>query len=377
MGLGAVGSAAAWRLAAMGHEVIGFDSFDPPHSHGSTHSESRLTRETAWEGAEYIPLVRRANELWHELEAETGESCFIRNGALFLAPGSAHIIAASRASADSARVHYELLDATEVRRRWPHIEASENMTGLFDPGGGVLLPEPILRAEHQLARSMGAMLHVNEAVEQWRVEGDGVHVRTQHGEQRADRLVICTGAWMRDVLEPLGVELKVERTTLHWFASDGEGPTMDAGHSPAHVISEDGLHATVVFPALHGTIKAAGHGTLDYTTPVAIDRTIREEDRAPVTALMHRVFPRNAGAWLRGATCMYTVSPHGQFILDRHPAHPQVIVGSACNGFGFKFSAATGEALASLAVGEPPPVAIEAWGLASAVRPMPASAPSS
>lgn len=377
MGLGAVGSAAAWRLAAMGHEVIGFDSFDPPHSHGSTHAESRLTRETAWEGAEYIPLVRRANELWRELEREIGESIFIRNGGLFLAPESAHIIAASRASAEAAGVRYEFLSPAEVRKRWSHIDAPEGVGGLFDPGAGVLFPEPIVRAEHVLARSMGATLRMQEAIREWRADGDGVHVRTSVGDYRADRLIICTGAWMYEVLRPLGVELRIERTTIHWYATERSGPAMDAHHAPVHVIADDGVKAIVVFPEINGTIKAAAHGTGEYTTPDHLDRAIHEKDSSPVTRMVRRYFPRNAGAWVRGATCMYTISPHGQFILDRHPEHPQVILGSPCTGFGFKFSSATGEALACLAIDAPPPVSVEAWRLAAITRPLPASDPSS
>lgn len=377
MGLGAVGSAAAWRLAAMGHEVIGFDSFDPPHSHGSTHAESRLTRETAWEGAEYVPLVRRANALWRELEREVGESFFVRNGALILAPESSHFIAATLESATTAGVRHELLDGAEVRRRWPHVEPSAAMVGLFDPGAGVLFPESVVRAEQVLARSMGATLRMEEAITGWRADGDGVVVRTRLNEYRADRLVICTGAWMYDVLRPLGVELRIERTTLHWYAARPHGPAMDARHAPVHVISEDGVQATVVFPVINGTIKAAAHGTGDYTTPEDLDRAIREKDTSPTTSIVRRHFPRSAGTWVKGATCMYTISPHGQFILDRHPDHPQVVLGSPCTGFGFKFSAATGEALACLAVGAPLPVPVDVWNLAAARRPLPPSDPSS
>jgi len=180
--------------------------------------------------------------------------------------------------------------------------------------------------------------------------------------------VICTGAWMQPVLEALGIPLRIERTTLHWFAEPADAPRMDLDNAPVHLVSDADDHATVVFQSMNGAIKVAGHGTGQFTTPRTIDRTIRGSDIAPVTATLLRYFPRNAGAWLRGATCMYTVTPHGHFIIDRHPAHPQVVIASPCNGFGFKFSAATGEAAAAMVVGDEPPVSVVPWSLAHAAR---------
>lgn len=363
VGLGAVGSAAAWRLAEAGHRVVGLDRWAPPHALGSTHGESRVTRVTAWEGPEYVPLVRRANALWAELEAADGDELLIRCGGLFLGRDSDLFVAGSRASAEAHAVPFELLDAAAIRQRWPHLAPLDWMTGLHDPGAGILRPEAILRAEHAAARARGAELRFDEPMLAWRTEGDGVVVTTARREYRAWRLILCTGAWMPAVLGPLGVAMRVERTTQHWFAHEPGGPAMGPDAAPILLVCEDGAHATAVFPALDGAVKVAAHGGGVFVDPDRVDRTVSPDDIAPAEGIAKRYVPRGLGTHLRGAVCMYTHAPHGHFILDRHPRHPQVVLGSPCGGFGFKFSAASGEALACLATDAVPPVDPSPWRL--------------
>lgn len=363
VGLGAVGSAAAHWLAAAGHRVLGFDRWAPPHTHGSTHGESRITRATAWEGAQYVPLARRANELWDALEAESREVLRSRCGGLFIGLPDEYHIRGSRDSADRTGLPYEVLPSDEVTRRWPYIVVPDGMVGFLDPGAGVLYPERILRAQHRAAMQRGARLQFDEPVTSWRADGDGVSVTTDRGTIRADRLILCAGAWMPDVLAPLGVTLTVERLTLHWFAERAEAPPAGAGQAPVLLLSDGHGHATAAFPVLGGCIKAAGHGSGEYATATTVDRDIRVTDIAPVEALVRRYLPRHIGAHQRSATCLYTNTPHGQFILDRHPEHPQIVLGSPCNGFGFKFASATGEMLAAMAVDAEPPVDPTPWRL--------------
>lgn len=351
VGLGAVGSAAAWRLAARGRAVIGFDRWSPPHTRGSTHAESRITRETAWEGAHYVPLVQRANALFRQLEIESGERLFEQQGGLFLGRREDPIIAGSQQSAAAHGLQTELLEVDAIRERWPHLSPDAGMVGLVDPGAGVLYPERIVRAAHARARALGAELRYDEPMLAWRAEGTGVVVTTPQGEYRADRLVLCTGAWMPELLGPLGVTLDVERITLHWFEPSSDPAQLGHDRVPVQLICPDGAHPTAIFPAIDGAVKATGHHSGAFCTPDSIDRTVHPSEIAEVDALLRRYAAPLSGAWLRSATCMYTNTPSGHFLLDHHPEVPQVILGSPCNGFGFKFSTATGEILADLAVG--------------------------
>ena len=364
VGLGAVGSAAAWRLAEAGHHVIGFDRWDPPHAHGSTHGDSRITRETAWEGPQYLPLVRRAFELWPQLERHADELLFVRSGGLFLAPPEDRLVSGSVSSAEPHGLPYEVLDSHAVAARWPFVTPTAGQVGFVDPSAGMLFPERIVRAELARARSLGADLHPNEPMTSWRADGDGVVITTAKGEYRAHRLILATGAWMPEILAPLGVTLAVERITLHWFAERGDVRPFKPSDAPVMVIADGETHATAVFPALDGAIKVAVHGTGEFGSPETIDRVVRPADIAAAEWALRRFLPGVAGPHLRSTTCLYTNTPDGHFILDRHPAHPQVVLGSPCNGFGFKFSAATGEALACLATGVEPPVSVSPWRIA-------------
>ncbi|MDH5235575.1 MAG: N-methyl-L-tryptophan oxidase [Gemmatimonadota bacterium] len=364
VGLGAVGSAAAWRLAEQGHRVTGFDRWSPPHVNGSTHGETRITRITAWEGAQYVPLVQRANELWRSLPMPDGQTPGRRTGGLFLAPADDLLVAGSIASAEATGVPFEVLPPAEVATRWPLLVPNEQQVGFVDPGAGLLFPERIVRATLARALALGAELRTNEPILSWRADGQGVAVTTARDTHRADALILCTGAWMPRELEPLGVELRVERQTLHWFAPPSGAPPFGPDRAPIHLVADARTPATAVFPTVDGAIKVATHHGGEFSPADAVRRTIDQEEIEAAAAILGRFFPRLAGgAHLRSATCLYTNTPSGDFLLDRHPAHQQVVLGSPCNGFGFKFSAATGEALACLATGDAPPVDLAPWRL--------------
>lgn len=360
-GLGAVGSATAWRLALAGHRVTALDRWTPPHAHGSTHGETRVTRVTAWEGAHYVPLARRAHELWAELEGESGRTLHLHTGGLFVGAPDEEIIAGSRQSALAARAEFEIVDVDAIGRRVAGLHVPDGHVGFVDPAAGVLLPEAILDSLHAILRARGAELRCNEPMLSWSADGAGVRVETARGPITADHLVIATGAWMATELAPLGITLKAERQTMHWFEDARAHP--DDGERPVMILGDGRGHATVVFPARDGLVKSAGHGTGQVVDPDRVRRHTSPADVEPVADLLAARFPGRAFRAVRGATCLYTRTPDGHFIIDRHPHHPQVLFASACNGFGFKFSVAVGEGLAALAGGTKPPVDLRAWQL--------------
>lgn len=359
VGLGAAGSAAAWRLAAAGHRVIGLDRWAPPHPYGSTHGETRVTRVTAWEGAEYVPLVQRANVLWDELEQQCGVVLRRRIGGLFVGRPEETIIAGSIASAQRAGVACAIHSREQLHDLAPGLAVPEGMLGVTDPGAGLLDPEACLRAMHDRARAHGADLRPDTPMLAWRAVGDGVEVDTPQGTLRADRLVLALGAWMREVFATLDVPLVIERQTMHWFTS--RDPR--AADRPVLILGDGRDHATVVFPAIDGAVKVAGHGSQDFVDPDAVDRAVHAHEIAPLEQFLQRWLPGSVGPHLRSTTCLYTRTPSGHFVLDRHPEHAQVVLASPCNGFGFKFASAVGEALAALATGASSPVPLQPWRL--------------
>lgn len=361
IGLGAVGSATALHLARAGAAVVGFDRWRPPHRVGSTHGESRITRATAWEGAAYLPLVARAQRLWADFAQETGRAYFAPCGGLFVGHPHEYHVAGSLHSAVEGALPHAVLGHDEMRRRWPWLAVPPGMVGFWDPGAGVLAPERIVEDQLRAAESAGATLRFDTTVQGIEPHGVGVSIVTAEGALRADAAVVCAGGWTSALLGASLPELPVERVTQHWFSEpEAAAPRVDA---PVLLLSDGADHATAVFPTEGGRIKVAGHGSGRVGSLEALDRDVRADDIAGAEALLRAYLPRHAGARVESSTCFYTRTPDGQFLIDRLPGAPQLVFASACNGFGFKFSVAVGEALAALALRELPPVDIAPWRL--------------
>lgn len=344
-GLGATGSAAAYHLAGRGVRVLGLDRAHPPHALGSSHGESRVIRETAFEHPRYVPLARRAYENWRRLETEAGESLLHVTGVLFVGPETGAIVGGTLASAREHGVAHERIDSGELVRRFPALHEVEGAVGVFEPGAGWLDPERSVAACLRLAAERGAALRFDEPLEHWDPDGDGVTVTTPYGRHHARRLLLAAGPWMPELVRETAAELTVERQVQHWFA-----PAMvDAARLPILIrqVPEGVFYALP--PAGDGReIKVAVHHDGARTTPATVIRTVSPAESAAARALLERYVPALAGAHLRAAVCLYTNSRDGHFVIDRHPAHPAVIVASPCSGFGFKFASVVGEILADL-----------------------------
>jgi sarcosine oxidase len=372
IGLGAVGSAALRHAAKLKAHVIGIDRFAPPHDRGSSHGDTRITRQAIGEGREYVPLALRSNEIWEELEAATGRSLLTRCGCLILSspnvPGRHHGSSSFlQDTIDAARefdIAHEILSTAEIRRRYPQFRLRGDELGYFEPGAGFLRPEACIQAQLHTARQAGATILTDETVTHITPSGNAaVEVRTNKETCSAARVIVTAGAWVGKLLggEYSG-RFKVYRQTMCWFAlaknreryAPGKFPVFIwiAGNEP-----EDMLYG---FPAIDGPdggIKAAGER---YESTVDPDTGSREANAAEVAALYSGYlaphFPDLSSTCLRASTCLYTVTPNARFIVDQLRDHHNVWFASACSGHGFKHSAALGESLADLALGRQPKV---------------------
>jgi len=344
-GLGATGSATAYHLAGRGLRVLGLDRYHPPHPLGSSHGESRVIRETAFEHPRYVSLARRAYENWRRLETESGESLLHVTGVLFVGAEEGAIIAGTLTSARAYGVVHEPIDSGDLARRFPALRQLEGAVGVFEPGGGWLDPERSVAASLRLAAARGAMLQFDERLERWEPDGDGVTVTTPRHRYHARRLLLAAGPWMPELVNETAATLTVERQVQHWFAP----ATADAARLPIFIrqVPEGVFYALP--PAGDGReIKVAVHHDGARTTPDDVPRTVSPAEVAAARALLERYVPALAGAHRRAAVCLYTNSRDGHFVIDRHPAHRAVIVASPCSGFGFKFASVVGEILADL-----------------------------
>lgn len=359
IGLGAAGSAVLAELARRGVSVLGIDRFSPPHDKGSSHGETRITRQANGEGDAYTPLALRSHELWRRLEEETGESLLRPVGALIMASGSGaafhhgkgDFVRKTVAGAERYGIAHEVLTADEIARRFPQFTLRGDETGYFEPGAGFLRPERCIAAQLASAARHGAAIHTGEVVTALEPAGDGVRVVTDKGAYHADRVVAAAGAWLPGLVGAQACGgAKVHRQVLAWF--EASEPELWTGERAPVFIwmhgdrNEDYLYG---FPQL-----AAGAGVKVATEQYAVetwpDRVEREVGPAETEALYREHvagrFRGLTGRCLKASVCLYTVTPDSDFLIGRHPAGERITLVSACSGHGFKHSAALGEAIA-------------------------------
>jgi sarcosine oxidase len=353
-GLGAMGSAAAQAMARRGLRVLGLDRFRPPHTFGSSHGESRIIREAYFERPLYVPLVRQAYARWREIQAERDRPLLRVCGGVSIGAPQSEIVTGARASAELHRVPYEELSATELQQRFPAWRVPEAMIGIWDPGAGILDPEACVAAMLDLAIDHGARLVYDEPVVSWEASANGVLVRTTRDSYAAKQLVIAAGGWARDLLQSLDVPLTVERNAVHWFAPATRPESLRPDRFPLFLL-DPGLPpgsspVAYGFPDLGGGVKVAWHHQGDYASTDTVRRTVDAAEIDDIRDLLRRFLPDASGAWLKSTVCLYTNTPDLDFLIDRHPAHPQVLIASPCSGHGFKFAPAIGDILADLVV---------------------------
>jgi sarcosine oxidase len=363
VGLGAMGAAITWQLAKRGARVLGLDRFTPPHDRGSSHGETRITRRIVGEGAEYVGLVQRSHALWRELEAAPGE-LFAEVGCLTLARrggaaqrhGGENFLAQTLDVARRCGLDPQLIEADELRRRYPQFLVSDDTVGFLDDEAGFLRPERCIAAELAAAVRAGAQLRLGETVTAIERDGAGLVVATDKGRHTAARVVIAAGAWLPGLLgRRYAARLSVYPQAAHWFAADE--PALWE-RSPVFLWFHGDAPTDVFygFPTAPGGLAGVKIATEQFEVTASPDAPAAEVSQAESAG----VFARHAAGRLRGVTsrrlaasrCLYTFNaPHGRFLIGPDPEMPRVTVVSACSGHGFKHSAAIGEAVAQTLVG--------------------------
>jgi sarcosine oxidase len=359
VGLGAMGSSVTLQLVKRGLRVTGVDRFSPPHDRGSSHGETRITRLALGEGTTYVPLVRRSHEIWREIERDAGTRLLNQTGGLVIArPGNA-FLEETRAAADEWGIPHENLLSGELERRFPMFRPRSDTEAYFEPQAGFVRPERALSAELSLAERAGAELRLDEPVLSWEASSSGVSVTTATGTFEAQELVLCAGAWITKLFPDGGELFAVYPQLIHWFAV-GRGYD-ELRTMPVFVWEMGGeigefTHADAFygFPAVDGPRGGLKLGAETYDSTVDPDEP-RQADLADAAREVYEqcvapYFPWLAPERLRTMSCLYTITREGRFIIDRHPAHDNVMIVSACSGHGFKHSPAIGEAVAQLIV---------------------------
>jgi len=345
VGVGGMGSAALYHLARRGKRVLGLERFGVPNELGSSHGLTRIIRLAYYEHVAYVPLLRRAYELWGGLEAEAGERLLHVTGSIDAGPPDQLVFSGSLRSCEEHGLPHELLDPAEVARRFPAYRLDPSHLAVLQPDGGFLLPERCIAAHAQLS---GAELRTGERVLGWEPVGEGVRVRTERGEVEAERLVLTAGAWMGELA---GLPVVAERQVLAWL-EPSRPELFEPDRFPVFNLQVDEEERYYGFPAFEipGFKLGRYHHLREGGPPDELDREPHQEDERVLREFAARYFPDGAGPALTLKTCLFENSPDEHFLLDRLPDAPQVVVGGGFSGHGFKFCSVVGEILADLAL---------------------------
>jgi len=349
LGLGGMGSAAAFELARRGRRVLGLEQFALGHDRGSSHGQTRIIRQAYFEHPDYVPLLHLAYERWYELEQLQGQHLFTECGGLNIGLPEGELIAGVRRSAAEHRLPVEELSADDIRRRYPQFRFDDRYVGVLERNAGFLYVEPCVLAHCAAARAAGADLRPEEPALAWECDGQGVTVTTEQGQYRAARLVVTAGSWAGAMLRDLGLPLTVRRKVLLWYAT-ADDARFRRNVLPIYMAeTPEGFYYG--FPVLDGHgHKVARHDGGDIVTdPLTVNRTIAPTDEADCRQFLTDHLPGVNGPRQDGRVCLYTLTPDSHFIIDLHPHHPQVALAAGFSGHGFKFASVVGEILADLA----------------------------
>jgi len=363
IGLGAMGAATALQLAKRGARVIGFDRFAPPHVFGSSHGGTRVTRLAIGEGDHLTPLAMRSHQLWREIEHETGTELLNETGLLIISSDNnaaqthvAGFFGKTVVAAEKFHIAHELLGAAQIRRRWPQFQVRDDEIGYFEPSGGFVRPEACVRAQLSLARRHGAQLHFEQRVLQFESGPDCATLKTEQGHYSADKLIIAAGAWLPELLPQYARLFKIYRQVQLWFETADAAAFAPGAFSVFIWELPNSPRGLYGFPAIddENAIKVASEEFLAPTTPEQVNPEVSAAEIDAVRELVTRTLKGITRRCVKATACLYTVTPDFGFVIDTHPEFDRVIIASPCSGHGFKHSPAIGEALADLALGQPP-----------------------
>ena len=349
IGLGTAGSMSAWRLAARGADVVGYEQFGTAHDRGAHAGESRIFRTAYFEDPEYVPLLRTAKTLWRQLESETGTDLLTLAGNLMLGDASTEM-ANVNDSIDKFGVDASLIPIEEARNRWPHHPFHEGDVIVLDREAGYLRPElAVLQAAYR-AQTLGAELRTYTPVEGIEAKDDGVWVTAAGRSERYDHVVVTTGPWAAKILPELAALINVRKAVSAWFVAKERG-AFEPANFPCFIRTTP--EEFYGLPAMDGSgLKLGLSGTVNrpVADPDALDRTVPLDEVQAFRKLVAESFPALYPDPVRVAAYMEGYTRDGHGIVGRLGGEERLTVVTGLSGHGFKLAPALGEIAADYAL---------------------------
>ena len=350
VGLGATGSATLYHLARRNLRVLGIERFELGHERGSSHGKTRIIRHGYFEHPSYVPLVRRAAALWRDLEQRSGKSLMTVTGIAEIGRPDSALIKGTLAASREHGLPHEILSAQELMTRYPVFRVPEDYVAVVQPDGGFVEAEAGIAAHLQAALADGAEMRTGEQVTAIAQQGSGVRVATSRGDVDAACVIIAAGAWSTALVPELKLPLQATRQVLLWLRPQ-QPDLFRPDRFPVFLIeSDDGLHYGFPWRDHEGLKIAKHHHAHEVVDADDYDRRVSDSDQSAIIGPVQRFLPAIAGPAIAAKTCLYTMAPDEDFVIDRVPGSGNIILASPCSGHGFKFAPAIGEALAELAL---------------------------
>ncbi|MDJ1371993.1 N-methyl-L-tryptophan oxidase [Gulosibacter molinativorax] len=350
IGLGSVGSMAAWQLSKRENvRVIGLEQYGRVHSRGSYAGESRVFRTAYHEGGLYVPMLLESRNLWRELEKESGRDVYYEVGTLSIAEEMHPEYQTTLGTVRDYDLPHELFDADQLRARFPQHRIHENDAGILDLQGGGLRPEVSVMAALEIAERNGADLRFNTPVLGIEEYKDGVVIRTEQEALKVDRIVIASGSWSNRISPELNDLLRLQILGLTWFMPRTSIEPFVPANFPAFLRDSGPVHVFGA-PSFDGySLKACSNPTWDVVrdvddVPVGYTR----EELVRIGQQMQELIPDINPEPVRSSVhhCAYT--PNRLPVVDLSESE-RVITVAGLSGHGFKFIPALGKFAAELA----------------------------
>jgi sarcosine oxidase len=349
IGIGGMGSATLWHLARRGQRVLGIERFDLGHSMGSSHGLNRIIRLAYFEHPNYVPLLRRAYELWREAEQLTREQLLFITGGIDAGTEDSRIVQGALMACREHDLAHEVLTAREATQRFPGYKLPDQYAIVFQPEAGFVASERAILAHASLAVSAGAELHGREKVIAIEPANGRVVVVTEQDRYEAGRVVVSAGGWISDLIPALKSTAVPERQVLGWFLPRKPDLFRPEVFPVSNIESAVGHFYQFPTWGIPGFKIGLYHHFHETGHADELSREPTPSDEEALRKGIQHMFPDADGPTLRLATCLFTNTPDEHFLIDTLPGSPEVVVASPCSGHGFKFASVIGEALADLA----------------------------
>jgi sarcosine oxidase len=351
VGAGALGSAAAYRLARTGTgEVLVLEQFELGNSRGASEDHSRIIRHS-YHSPTYTALTQAAYDTWAEIEAETGLQVVLKTGGLDLVvAGTPQVqeLENYRRSLAPVGIASEDVDAVEIRKRWPQWQIDDDVFGMYQQDAGILDVRRATAAHIALARGLGVEFSPHTTVRRVTSDDQRVTVETNRETFTADAVVLCVASWLPELLPGLGVnwDITLSQEQVSYFVPPN---LRDFSPDRFPIWAWHGESLYYGFP-VYGevAVKASRDMAGRFVSLEERSYSPNADETEVIAQFLRKRLPGAVGPELVSKTCVYDMPPDRDFILDRVPGHSRVTVGLGA-GHAAKFASLLGIVLADLA----------------------------